>query len=68
MKVFNQNSLKILSDSYESNHKINFAKYDQLFSELLSFWTLSIAQYSKKLENTTFRKLGLFLKRCSLIF
>jgi hypothetical protein len=29
-------------------------------SELLSFWTLSIVQYSKKLENTTFWKLDLF--------
>jgi hypothetical protein len=29
-------------------------------SELLSFWTLSIVQYSNKLENTTFRKLDLF--------
>jgi hypothetical protein len=29
-------------------------------SELLSFWTLSIVQYSKKLKNTTFRKLDLF--------
>jgi hypothetical protein len=29
-------------------------------SELLSFWTLSIVQCSKKLENTTFRKLDLF--------
>jgi hypothetical protein len=27
---------------------------------LLSFWTLSVVQYSKKLENTTFRKLDLF--------
>jgi hypothetical protein len=25
-------------------------------SELIGFWTLSIVQYSKKLENTTFRK------------
>jgi hypothetical protein len=31
-----------------------------LHSELLSFWTLSIVQYSKKLENTTFQKLDLF--------
>jgi hypothetical protein len=30
------------------------------FSEFLSFWTLSIVQYSKKFENTTFRKLDLF--------
>jgi hypothetical protein len=29
-------------------------------SELLSFWTLSMVHYSKKLENTTFRKLNLF--------
>jgi hypothetical protein len=29
-------------------------------SELLSFWTLSIVQYYKKLENATFRKLDLF--------
>jgi hypothetical protein len=29
-------------------------------AELLSFWTLSIVQYSKKLKNTTFRKLDLF--------
>jgi hypothetical protein len=29
-------------------------------SELLSFWTLSIVRYSKKLKNTTFRKLDLF--------
>jgi hypothetical protein len=29
-------------------------------SELLDFWTLSIVRYSKKLENTTFRKLDLF--------
>jgi hypothetical protein len=29
-------------------------------SELLSFWTFSIVQYSKKLENTTFRRLDLF--------
>jgi hypothetical protein len=29
-------------------------------SELLSFWTLSIVQYSKKLKSTTFRKLDLF--------
>jgi hypothetical protein len=29
-------------------------------SELLGFWTLSIIQYSKKLEKTTFRKLYLF--------
>jgi hypothetical protein len=28
-------------------------------SELLRFWTLSIFQYSKKLNNTTFRKLDL---------
>jgi hypothetical protein len=30
-------------------------------SELLGFWTSSIVQYSKKIENTTFRKLDLFL-------
>jgi hypothetical protein len=29
-------------------------------SELPGFWTLSIVRYSKKLENTTFRKLDLF--------
>jgi hypothetical protein len=29
-------------------------------SELPSFWTLSIVQYSKKFKNTTFRKLDLF--------
>jgi hypothetical protein len=29
-------------------------------SELLDFWTLSIIQYSKKLESTTFQKLDLF--------
>jgi hypothetical protein len=28
-------------------------------SELQSFWTLSIGQYSKKLKNTTFHKLDL---------
>jgi hypothetical protein len=32
-------------------------------SELLSFWTLSIVQYSKKLENTTFRKLDVSVLR-----
>jgi hypothetical protein len=32
-----------------------------LFSEILGFWTLSVIWYSKKLENTTFRKLDLFL-------
>jgi hypothetical protein len=32
----------------------------RVHSELISFWTLSIVQYSKKLENTTFRKLDLF--------
>jgi hypothetical protein len=31
-----------------------------VYSELLSFWTLSIVQYSKNLENTTFRKMNLF--------
>jgi hypothetical protein len=31
-----------------------------LHSELLSFWTLFIVQYSKKLENTAFRKLDVF--------
>jgi hypothetical protein len=30
-------------------------------SELLGFWTLSIVQYSNKVENTVFRKLVLFL-------
>jgi hypothetical protein len=29
-------------------------------SELIGFWTLSIVQYSKKLENKTFRKPDLF--------
>jgi hypothetical protein len=29
-------------------------------SELLGFWTFSIVRYSRKLENTTFRKLNLF--------
>jgi hypothetical protein len=29
-------------------------------SELLGFWTLSIVQYSKKLDNTMFWKLDLF--------
>jgi hypothetical protein len=28
--------------------------------ELLSFWTLSIVQYSKQFENTSFQKLDLF--------
>jgi hypothetical protein len=32
-----------------------------LFSELPAFWTLSIVHYSKKLENTMFQKLDLFL-------
>jgi hypothetical protein len=30
-------------------------------TELLGFWTLFIIQYSKKLENTMFQKLDLFL-------
>jgi hypothetical protein len=32
-------------------------------SELLFFWTLSIFQYSKKLKNTTFRKLDVSVLR-----
>jgi hypothetical protein len=32
-------------------------------SELLRFWTSSIVQYSKKLENTTLRKLDVSVLR-----
>jgi hypothetical protein len=35
--------------------------FETLHSDLLDFWTLSFIWYSKKLENTMFQKLNLFL-------
>jgi hypothetical protein len=55
-KVPNQQVQEPITGAGQTNKKGN----STYCSELLSFWTLSIVQYSKKLENTTYRKLGLF--------
>jgi hypothetical protein len=53
---YHTNNFVIIKQVHFILIKWNF--YDH--SELIGFWTLSIVWYSKKLENTTFRKLDLF--------
>jgi hypothetical protein len=40
-------------------HPVSSTRFES--SELMDFWTLLIVQYSKKLDNTAFQKLYLFL-------